>query len=292
VTTKRGASPDGMGGANLPFRWDLVRPDALGSLLDGLPTPILPLKAEMVACAATVLARSGGGRLLFVGRSADSLFDFLKGVVAETALVDRVARLPFSYRDDVAELSPHDIRRARNVLTACNLTPQHLIRGTHPVALVDLVYEGHTFTSLYRLLRAWGDESGVSWSAARRKLRFVGVTACEQTSPKTWRWQQHVDWTRELPARAVVNVSVDSELWRYWGNWQPKLTRSFHRGRWADLDAEGPQRDVLTRAALAEALALVEFGRTSQARRAFARALTGEPAISEPWLRKLIRELR
>jgi hypothetical protein len=53
------------------------------------------------------------------------------------------------------------------------------------------------------------------------------VTSRTKTSPNTYRWQQQATWTRQLPARAVVNVSLHPWVWSYFGDDQPKLTRSF-----------------------------------------------------------------
>ena len=69
---------------SVPFRWDLVTPDQLGSLLTGTDEPRLWFLDDLTACAGKVLARSGNGDLLFVGRSLDSLFDLLSGVLAGT----------------------------------------------------------------------------------------------------------------------------------------------------------------------------------------------------------------
>ncbi|MFJ9778589.1 hypothetical protein ACIRSS_03340 [Amycolatopsis sp. NPDC101161] len=78
---------------NRPFRWDLVRPDHLGSLVDGLPEPDLWFLGDLVECAAKVLARSGNGELYFVGRSADSVFDLLGGALPDPG---RLHQLPLS----------------------------------------------------------------------------------------------------------------------------------------------------------------------------------------------------
>jgi hypothetical protein len=67
-----------------PFRWDLVRPDQLGSLLDGVEVPQLFFLDGLVECAARVLAQCGDGELYFVGRSVDSLYDLLSGALADT----------------------------------------------------------------------------------------------------------------------------------------------------------------------------------------------------------------
>jgi hypothetical protein len=66
-----------------PFRWDLVTPDQLGSLLVGTAAPDLWFLDDLVACAGKVLARSGNGDLIFVGRSLDSMFDLLGGALAD-----------------------------------------------------------------------------------------------------------------------------------------------------------------------------------------------------------------
>jgi hypothetical protein len=47
---------------SLPFRWDLIAPDQLGSLLAGTGSPDLWFLDELVACAGKVLARSGNDR--------------------------------------------------------------------------------------------------------------------------------------------------------------------------------------------------------------------------------------
>jgi hypothetical protein len=66
---------------NRPFRWDLVRPDHLGTLLDSIPEPDLWFLGELIDCAAKVVARSEDGELSFVGRSVDSVFDLLGGAL-------------------------------------------------------------------------------------------------------------------------------------------------------------------------------------------------------------------
>ena len=273
-----------------PFRWDLVSPDWLGSLLPGNAEPDLWFLDELTACAAKVLARSGGGRLIFVGRSADSIFDLLSGALAGTEWRDRLGRLPISAPWDREGLTPYEIARVRSILAGAGVTPARLARGRHPTALVDLVYGGNTFTWLFRILRTWVDEEREAWKAVRAKLRFIGITWRTETSPDTWRWQQHADWAHHLPARSVVNVSIDGQVWDYLGNRQVKLTPSFHRPLWV-RPADGPRHDDETRQALAEAVALVRRGRTADVRRRMANVMTAEPAMSESWLRVLITQI-
>jgi hypothetical protein len=44
------------------------------------------------------VARSGGGELVFVGRSLDSMFDLLSGALADAGGTVRLSRLPFSFQ--------------------------------------------------------------------------------------------------------------------------------------------------------------------------------------------------
>ena len=268
-----------------PFRWDLTRPDQLGTLLEGSPSPDLWFRDALAQCAARVLARSGGGDLVFVGRSGDSLYDLLTGVLDGAGYEGRLHRFPFSCRWGWERLAPGDVARARDVLAASGVTPATLTTR-RPVAFVDLVCSGGTFGSVYALVRRWADEERVQWDVARRKLRFTGVTSRERPDPRTWRWEQHAPWTRELRPGAVRNVSLDDDVWSYLGEDQCKLTPRFAVDTRDDL--RGPRHDDESRAALAEALAIVAYGRSAAGRRAFVRALVREPTLADPWLRTLV----
>lgn len=286
--------------STVPFRWDLVTPDRLGSLLDGTTDPNLWFADSLIGCASKVIARSGGGDPYFVGRSLDSMFDLLGGAFAGLATAPGLHRLPFSFERPAVEvtarnwatrpLAPAEIGTARDLLSAVGLAPQALVRRTSPAAFVDVAARGRTFTELFTLLRDWIAEERVPWDVARTKIRFVGVTSRTKTSPNTFRWQQHLDWTSRLPARAIVNVSLDPTVWSYLANSQVKLTRSYRPDRWLAA-ADGPARDERTRQALAEAVALDRYGRTPTARRLMAAGLDGEPALDQAWLRTLQADL-
>jgi hypothetical protein len=285
--------------SSVPFRWDLITPDQLGTLADGVERPELWFIDDLIACAGKVLARSGNGDLIFVGRSLDSMFDLLGGALAGTSWSGRLYRLPLSFavagrragdQWRPGRISHAQREQARHMLADLGLSPYTLARRDRPATFVDVVHGGSTFTKLYGLLRPWIDSERESWTVIRRKLRFVGVTSRTKTSPNTFRWQQAAEWTRELPARAVLNVSLDRFVWSYLGDSQVKLTRTFRPEQWL-ADADGPHRGGHTSKALAEALAIVEHGRTRTARSQLAQAMTNEPAIAEPWLRHLIGQL-
>jgi hypothetical protein len=274
----------------LPFRWDLSRAEQLGTLpVDTRPEEI----PELTECAARVLARSADGDLYFVGRSPDSLHDLLSGVLADTPHLSRLHRLPLSlHGTDSRDPTPDERAQLRADLTASGITPAGLAARDRPLVLVDLVHEGTTFGHLHRELRAWIDEERAAWNVIRRKLRYLGVTARRHTSPNTWRWQQHAEWTRELPASSVGNVSVFGPLWRYLGERQARVEPPFRRARWSDPGVAVPRHDDRTREALSEALSLRAHGLTRRARAQVHRVLTAEPAFRDPWLRTLAHTLR
>lgn len=277
---------------NRPFRWDLVRPDQLGSMLDGVEVAPLFFLDGLVECAARVLGQCADGELYFVGRSVDSLYDLLSGALADTGWSSRLHPLPLSlYGLSGQGFHVEELRQLRTNLTAEGLAPAELMRG-RPTVFVDLVYQGSTFENLYAVLREWIDDERAQWDVIRRQLRFVGITWRTKTSPNTWRWQQHADFAGELPATAIRNVSLDGRLWSYFGNTQPKTAESFRRTQWSDSEVAEPRRAEEARLALAEAVQVVAAARTPDVRRALADELGRQPAMSERWLRDLQLSLR
>ncbi|WP_431873693.1 hypothetical protein [Amycolatopsis sacchari] len=280
---------------NRPFRWNLVRPDRLGTLLDGAREPDLWFLDELVACMAKVVARCGDGELHFVGRSLDSGYDLLSGILSGTTWLERLHQLPLSLNGFEAlfgELGHTEVAQLRANLGEAGLAPADLARGRRPVVFVDIVSSGRTFEKLHRHLRSWADEERAAWNVIRRGLRFLGVTCRQRTSPKTWRWQQHAPWTDGLPARSIRNVSLDPGVFSYFANRQHKLTPSFARWFWADHRVRVPDHDPVTLETLAEAVAVVEAGRAAGTRNEFVRHLVREPAMAQPWLRDLVHRLR
>jgi hypothetical protein len=99
---------------NLPLRWDLHRRERLGLLVARHPGARADLTwlEGLPACAAKVLARSGDADIYFVGRSADSVFDYLSGALLGTSGHDRLHLLPFSLRwaSDRRELTGYQVK--------------------------------------------------------------------------------------------------------------------------------------------------------------------------------------
>ncbi len=288
----------------VPLRWDLVPPAQLGTLLDGVPQPTLWFLDDLVACAGRIVARSGGGDLVLVGRSLDSVHDLLSGAFADgpdsaglrghddvppvslrhlpVSLRRPPPGMPFARWRAVA-FTPAERRRAYRVLAELGLAPVDLARRRRPVAFADVVSEGATFTELFHLLREYADEQRTPWDVVRGGIRFVGVTRQERVSPSTSRREQHAGWTGGVD---VVDVPLHPWVWRYLADVQVKLPRTYRPESSSEV-VEGPA----TRAALAEAVALVDHGRSRAGRQALATVMRTEPAMREPWLRQAVGRL-
>jgi hypothetical protein len=276
-------------GVILPFRWDLRRGQHIGGLLRDASKPDLWYWNALVSCAIKVIGRSAGGYVYFIGRSLDSVYDFLSGALRNTFMDSRLLRLPISCKKE-RSMSSQEARRFRDILAACEITPWERLSGRLPIVFCDTVDTGLTFTNLFSGLRAWCVEEG-RWDVTRRKVRFVGVVRRNYPSPDVWRWYQHLRWTRQLPRSGFSSIAMDEAVWEYLTNQQPKTNGSFGPDRWGARPPFGPPRGADATYALAEANGVFNYGATPEVRRALARLLSKEYAMREPWLRRLVTEL-
>lgn len=167
----------------VPFRWALTGARTAVTPSAEAPAAQLWFLPELVICAALVLARSGGGELVFVGRSLDSVADLLdaalESVPASTR--PRVHRLPLSFRPQWGSrdglptrvpITPAQRAHLRDALRDVGAAPTQLARKGRPVTFVDVVHSGETFTELFAHLVDWVQQQQVPWPIVRRRLRF------------------------------------------------------------------------------------------------------------------------
>lgn len=285
----------------VPFRWDVQRREQLGRLLSArLPQertwrprwPFRQLLPELRVAAARVLARAGDARLVFVGRSPESLFDYLTGALADTPWADRCDLLSVSLPRDFGRVPAQAVRTLRAQHVAFGLHPAQIASAPRPVAMVDLVYSGRTFGQLSAFLCAWARDEGVDANAVRRRLRWVGITEREKNSPNVWRWFQRAAWADEYPRTALRGVSVPWWLWTYLGDNQEKTMPSNTADRWGTDELAHPQHAPERLQALQEAFRIHETARRRDERERFAAELAVRPEMREPWLRSLVVALR
>jgi len=280
-----------------PFRWNITRREQLGRLVERAPGEVYANFAEDIRRAsARVIAASGDAGLLFVGRSPETLFDYLSGILAETSWFDRLLLLNISIRymspDDIERENPASISAFAEHLAALGITPEQIASAPQPLALVDLVSSGSTFRHVTELIFGLAAQESVDVNAVRRRLRFVGLTWRSKNSPNTYRWQQHAAWLSKFPGTVVWNVSIPGRLWDYLGNTQHKTTRSYGAWAWGDRRLASPDRAPERLRALRLASDLFELGRRRRTRRELSSRLAATSAMRQRWLRTLVGELR
>jgi hypothetical protein len=283
--------------SRLPFRWNVARREQLGALVRGDPsTSYAGFVDELREMCARLVAAAGDRELVFIGRSLESAFDYLSGIFAESGWADRCVLLNLSMRyqsaGELARENPAALQAMREQLEALGLSPSQIASGRSGRSLLDLVYGASTFGNLTGLLLHLCEADQVDPAAVVRRLRLVGVTIREKNSPNTWRWYQKAEWAGRFPRRALRSVSAPYGLWSYLGNTQSKVSRWHPPTVWGtELPAE-PPREAEHLEALRLALYLHERGRDDEERALFARALTRQREMREPWLRRLVLELR
>ncbi len=291
------------GAGVVPFRWDVRRREQLGRMLqaprpEGVPRERYfdTIFAEIRDTSARVLARAGDARLVFVGRSPESLFDYLTGALGETSWTSRLDLLSVSMPYGDVHANPHVPQAAveglRAMLRALHLSPAEIASAPRPVALVDVVNRGGTFASLAETWAGWARGDGVDPDAVRRRLRFVGMTVRTRNSPNTWRWFQRSGWTEHFSRGALRGVSIPGWLWGYLGSYQLKMMPSNDFTRWGTDALSRPVHEPEAFEALRTAFRIHEQARARDERARFAAALTAREEMREPWLRSLVLEIR
>jgi hypothetical protein len=281
----------------IPFRWDLSHRNQLGTLVQGdSAASYSAFLDHLLPCCSRVLAFAGDSDLIFVGRSPESIFDHLSGLLFDSSWFDRLVLLHFSMRyreeSEIRKEHPDAMEAMRSYLQQLGLHPEGLATRCRTAAFIDLVATGETFGRLTAFIHNWAKDTKYDWNAVRKKIRFVGITERTKTSPKTWRWQQHAPWLPLIERRAVKNVSIPRELWEYLGNYQNKVSRSYAPSQWGDSALSSPSHDEQQLKALRLAFELFELGRKKERREQFGSLLVREPAMKYGWFRMLAQEIR
>ncbi|HEX8907160.1 MAG TPA: hypothetical protein VF771_20075 [Longimicrobiaceae bacterium] len=237
--------------AQLPFRWNLARRQQLGSLLDGPAAESFPgFTDELRECCVRVLALSRDSDLVFVGRSPESIFDYLSGVLADTSHAERCILLVLSMRyasaADVERTNPEGLASLREQLEHLGLGPAQIAAGQRPRTFVDLVLHGQTFGHVATLLSHWAAAEGVDEKAVHRRIGFIGITERTKNSPNTWRWYQQAEWAKEFPRSALRSVSIGGWLWGYLGGAQEKVSRWYPPEAWGAEEFARPRATPAT----------------------------------------------
>jgi hypothetical protein len=285
-----------MNETNTPFRWKLESPEELGSLIDPTFEPDEWLLSRVRYCAARILSFSQNSRLVFVGRSLDSVYDYLNAILADTSWNGRLLRLNISLYGhsirEIEETHPISFQSLRQYFEEIEINPIQIKSNKLPTSFVDVVSEGGTYEQIFTFLSDWSDEIKNDSLAMNKKLRFTGITLQKKSSPHTWRWQQQSEWTKCLRSSNIKNVSMEYGFWDYLANSQSKLTKSFRPKMWQSDEPKSPIHSEETIRAINEAHCLFQTAKTRDERLKFAKELSNRKVLKFDWLRKLSLEIK
>lgn len=278
-----------------PFRWDITRREQLGSLADGEISSAYPdFIDELKICASRLLSFSEDGLICFVGRSPESIFDYLSGVLDGTSRSDNVVILNISNRFEsimkIKHKKPSAYKSLKEHFRECSISPKEIIQRNRKTFFADVVSSGGTFEQITAFLIDWARDENLNIKDLRLKFGFLGITWRTKNSPNTWRWQQQSEWVHDLQVKNIKNISIPGSLWGYMGNTQAKVSKSNPPNTWDEDDILFPPREESNLQALRRAYSLYSLGRKEKI--AFSDLLCQETALGEEWFRGLIAELR
>ena len=188
----------------VPFRWDVTRRERLGALADGPAAEsydgfvdhLRDCCARVTEAAAQLAGPAGEADAFFVGRSPESLFDYLRGICWGTPWFDRLRMLRLlAARHARAAGTPRipggaggAARLPRRARTRPRVPPEPQPAGRlrGPRVRRGDVRQPRPPAAPVVLQRA-----GVCWYAARRNVRLVGITEREDKPPGGYRWHLH-----------------------------------------------------------------------------------------------------
>lgn len=278
-----------------PFRWDISRTEQLGKLTVGERSESYSgFIDELQTCVSRTLSFSEDGYLVFVGRSPESLFDYLSGLLCKTAKSNHIVHLNISNREtsilDIKKNNPDSYRALLLHFEECLISPNHILSRTKRTYFLNLVHSGGTFGNIAEFLFSWAQDEHINLKSFRDKIGFLGITMRTKNSPNTWRWQQNVEWVNRLGIKHIKNISAPRSLWEYLGNTQDKVSKSNRPISWNSESMLDPPREESNMMALRRAFDLYSRGKDEKFM--LSKILAKEKSNNEEWIRKLILELR
>lgn len=283
-----------------PFRWSIEKREQLGGLLASVPKPRLRrgwFLQELRETAAKVLAMSGAADLAWIGRTPENFYDYLSGAFSGIGDAPRQHLVQFSMRwageGGVRGIDPEKLEGLFDYLRSDNLNSEAIAKRGRSLALVDFVAYGGTMKNFVQLLHLQCEREWDDWPAVQRRLQIIGLRVKTKNSPNTWRWQQNQHWLSLIPDAVIKNVSASSSFLFHIANDQPKVTRSYHAGRWSGDEQSAPggiSEDQLK--GLAFAAELYDIGKSREERLALAAEIARQPQMKNPAIRALALKLK
>ncbi len=282
-----------------PFRWSITKREQLGTLIEqaGKVDPrAYGLLRDLRQAAARVIAFADDANLAFIGRTPENFFDYLSGVFEGVDEAPSLHLVQFSLRwagpDGLAAIDPEKLDAFFAYLKEEGVDAATISSADRPLALVDFVAHGGTMKNFVSLLHMQAERDGIDWNAVQRRLRIIGLRVRTHNSPNTWRWQQHQKWLDMIPDAIIKNVSAPGRLLYHLANDQPKVTYSFHPGRWGQDEGQGRTITDDQLKALALAVALYDAGKDRAERTRLAGFITKSREMRQAATRRLASRIK
>ena len=282
--------------SNVPFRWDLKRVEQLGSLLRGeQAASYIGFMDDVRECCAKILSMTKDSDLVFVGRSPESLYDYLRGISEHTSFEKRIHMLNLSLRNesltDLVKMH-NKFKSIKEYFYYLKLDPKSLLKRRNPVMFVDVVSGGYTYENLFKIIKIWSKKEHLNFNDVKLKIRFLGLTWKVHSARYADRWWQDFDWPRELKSGAVKNISIDGQFWDYIGNKQKKVENSYHSKYWGDDGFSKPNHLKGRLEALRLAYQIYKIAKQKNEQLKLHKLLSNRQAMKDAWLRSFNLEIK
>lgn len=282
-----------------PFRWTITKREQLGTLIDK-PGSINLIRRDFLSdireASARIVALGEDSDLAFIGRTPENFFDYLSGVFSNVDEAPALHLVHFSLRwsgpKGVRSIESKTLNGFFDYLVDEGVDATSISQSAKPLALVDFVASGGTMNSFVELLRSQAERYGIDWNSVQRRLRILGLRARTHNSPNTWRWEQHQDWLHLIPDATIKNVSAPAHLLYHLANDQPKVTHSFHPGRWGGDGTDDHHVTDEQKQALGLAVQLFDAGRDRKERLQFASLIANSQEMRQAATRRLVSRLK
>lgn len=265
---------------------------------------------DLIQSCAKIVAIGCNYDLVFVGRSLDTIYDYLHALLTDTVFVARVGRLNVSLYGGLKKVDRQALHAIRQYFRRQGIDPASLCTRKRPVAFVDIVARGTTFRSLIRLLVAWCKEEGIEWDRVAPKVIFIAllddywtrhsfaraVRSSKRTKRTRIQWlesQEEFFKRHKLGRNNIKNIFISWRFWDYLGNWQTKCSEPYPPDKWGSEAAFRPPRDHSRLRGLALAIHWHKEGLKHSNRKLLADLICQQSAMMKNGaLRDLVLQLR
>lgn len=296
-----------------PFRHDVSDPKSLPLSPELLPVTLrqwctwttdFPADyiTEFTQLCGTLIAKcDDASKIVFVGRSPELLYEYIRACYGNTDYESRFAVFLFScrisgFKDyvDWKHYAPLSRMKLRPYMRALGIAPNDIIRRKRPTAFVDYVHLGTTMNCLFYLLAEWCIEENLDFRGMISKLRIISI---ERTEAREQSWDTYGadplcenEWIRNLGTRRVRRIWIPHNTWCSFAETTAKSCSSYTSEKWGTEGMVEMTEDRYF--GLLFCRIHYNYGASREGRAALRRAIGTQAEIRWTWLREWLGMLR